>query len=121
MTDNRYLELRVYKLRPHVIDHFAARFRDQIRPMLGQHGIEVIYAGPSLHDANGWCLLRAFPSLKERQLALDAFYGSAEWLENHEGPVMEMIESHNTSVIKVAPEAIEALRDGLTSARNLGE
>lgn len=89
--------------------------------MLKQHGIEVIYAGPSLHDANGWCLLRAYPSLEERQRTLDAFYGGEEWLQYHEEPVMEMIESYNTSVIKVPPETIEALRDGLSDGRDLSE
>lgn len=40
--------------------------------------------------------------------ALDAFYGSEEWLELHDAAVMAMIDSYNTCVIEGA--AIEPAR-----------
>lgn len=107
------LEMRVYALHPGVRDVFHARFRDQIAPMLSAYDISVIAAGPSLHDADSYCLLRAFPSLAVRQAALDWFYGSAEWLTQHEAPVMAMIASHNTVVLAAAPGLADTLAAGL--------
>ncbi len=99
MPENRILELRLYKLKPGTAPAFAARFRDQIEPMLARHGIAVVHCGPSLIDPDSWCLLRAYPSLEARQAQLDAFYDSDEWLEKHDAPVMAMIESYNTCVL----------------------
>ena len=99
MSDNQILELRVYKLRPGTAGAFADRFREQISPMLERHGIEVVHYGPSLADPDSFCLIRAYPSVEERQSALDAFYGSTEWLEQHDEAVMAMIDSYNTCVI----------------------
>lgn len=98
MTD-KIVELRVYKLKPGSADAFGARFRDQIAPMLKRHGIEVVHFGPSLADPDSFCMVRAFPSLEERQAALDAFYGSREWLEQHDEAVMAMIDSYSTCVV----------------------
>ena len=115
MPANRLLELRVYKLHPGVRDAFAVRFHEQICDARG-HGIAVVHGGPALHDPDGWTLLRAFPSLAGRQAALDRFYGSEEWLGQHETAVMAMIKSYETAVIDAGPEAIVALSDGVRTA-----
>lgn len=99
MSDSRIVELRVYKLRPGTAGAFADRFREQISPMLERHGIEVVHYGPSLADPDSFCLIRAYPSVEERQSALDAFYDSKEWLEQHDEAVMAMIDSYNTCVV----------------------
>ena len=96
---NRIAELRVYKLKPGAAAAFEQRFRDAIGPMLARHGIEIVHFGPSLVDPDSFCLIRAYPSVEERQAALDAFYGSQEWLEQHDEAVMAMIDSYNTCVI----------------------
>ena len=99
MTENKIIELRVYKLKPGTADAFESRFREQIAPMLEQHGIHVVHAGPSLANPDSFCLIRAYPSLEQRQAALDGFYGSKEWLEQHDDAVMAMIDSYNTCVV----------------------
>ena len=108
MTDDPIVEVRVYKLKPGCAGAFADRFREQIGPMLGRHGIRVVHYGPSLADPNSFCLIRAYSSVEERQAKLDAFYGSVEWLEQHDAIVMVMIDSYNTCVIPA--EAIESGR-----------
>ena len=108
MDSNGVIELRVYKLRPGAAGAFADRFREQISPMLERHGIEVVHYGPSLADPDSFCLIRAYPSVEERQAVLDAFYGSKEWLEQHDEAVMAMIESYNTCVLP--DEAIGPVR-----------
>ncbi|HEY0628591.1 MAG TPA: NIPSNAP family protein [Sphingomicrobium sp.] len=99
MSSNQVVELRVYKLKPGTAEAFAERFREQIRPMLERHSIEVVHYGPSLADPDSFCLIRAYPSVQERQVALDRFYGSKEWLEQHDEAVMAMIDSYNTCVV----------------------
>jgi hypothetical protein len=105
--------MRVYTLHPAVRDAFHARFRDLICPMLAAYDINVVAAGPSLHDADSYCLLRAFPSLAVREAALDWFYGGEEWLTEHEAAVMAMIVSYNTVVLAAAPGLAETLAAGL--------
>lgn len=102
MKDN-IVELRVYKLKPGTADAFGRRFSDQIAPMLKRHGVHVIHFGPSLADPDSFCLIRAYPSVEERQAALDGFYGSQEWLERHDEAVMAMIDSYNTCVVPADP------------------
>ena len=99
MTGKRVIELRVYKLKRGMRDAFAERFHSQIGPMLERSGISVVHFGPSLADPDSFCLVRAFGSVEERQAALDAFYGSQEWLEQHDASVMAMIDSYNTCVV----------------------
>lgn len=99
MTKNGIVELRVYKLKPGTAEAFADRFREQISPMLERHGVDVVHYGPSLADPDSFCLIRAYRSVEERQAKLDAFYGSSEWLEQHDDAVMAMIDSYNTCVV----------------------
>lgn len=93
------LELRVYTLRPGIREAFRRRFVDEIGPMLERFGITVVAALPSLHDQRSFTLIRAFPSIAEREEQLARFYGSDEWRTRHEESVMEMIEQYCTCVI----------------------
>ena len=87
------LELRVYTLKPGTREAFQRRFEQQILPMLERFGVEVVRAGPSLHDELSFCLLRRFPSLAEREAQLARFYGSDEWLCQHDQAVMGRIDT----------------------------
>jgi len=42
--------------------------------MLRRWKVDVVAYGPSLHDKDSWYLMRAYPSLEERQRSEDAFY-----------------------------------------------
>jgi len=93
------VELRVYTLKPGTRAAFQERAEQQILPMLARFGITVVHAGPSLHDENGFCLVRAFPSVAERERQLAIFYGSEEWLTRHNDAVLAMIERYATCVV----------------------
>ena len=108
-TPNRLLEVRVYTLKPGGRGEFDRLFREGAMPLLVKHGITVVGFGPSLHDPNGYFLMRAYPSLEERARVLEGFYGSEEWLTRWDPPVMALIDSYGTVVIDAGPEAIEAL------------
>ena len=93
------LELRVYTLKEGSRPAFHDRFEQQVLPMLARFGIEVVRAGPSLHDEISFHLIRRFASLAERQAQLERFYGSEEWLTRHDRDVMAMIDSYSTCVV----------------------
>ena len=94
------LELRVYTLKPGTRLSFHDRFHGSILPMLERHGIAVVSAGPSLHDDDSYHLIRAFASLEQRDAQLGTFYGSDEWLSQHDAQVMAMIATYSTCVIE---------------------
>ena len=94
------LELRVYTLRPGLRPALKQRFEQRISPMLERFGIEVVSAGPSLHDEVSFHLIRRFPTLAERDAQLARFYGSQEWIIEHEAEIMEMIETYSTCVVE---------------------
>lgn len=97
---NSLMELRVYTLRPGTRARFQQRFEQQILPMLERFGVEVVRAGPSLHDEVSFHLVRRFPSLAEREAQLARFYGSEEWRTQHDAEVMAMIDSYSTCVVE---------------------
>ena len=94
-----FYEIRTYTLKPGTRPSFQQRFEQQILPMLERFGIEVAGAGPSLHDEVSFHLIRRFASLSEREEQLARFYGSEEWLEQHDREVMAMIETYSTCVV----------------------
>ena len=102
------LEIRTYKLKAGRRDDFDRMFREHALPMLRRYGIDVVGSGASLHDEDHYILIRAFPSLDSRAEQLERFYGSDEWLENYDGPVMELIETYHTVVL---PPAVLEGRD----------
>jgi hypothetical protein len=108
-TENHFLELRLYKLRPGARERFHEIFRTGALPMLRRHGITVVDYGPSVLDAEGYFLLRAYHSLEQRARVLEAFYGSEEWLKNYDAEVMSLIDTYNTVVLPHAPETIRLL------------
>jgi gamma-glutamylcyclotransferase (GGCT)/AIG2-like uncharacterized protein YtfP len=111
-VSRQILELRVYTLKAGTRPTFEQRFAEQIEPMLQRHGINVVAAGPSLHDTDSFCLVRAFPSLEARERQLADFYGSEEWLDRHDDAVMAMIDHYSTCVVPA--DALRAQR-GMTA------
>ena len=109
MADDRFLEIRSYKLRPGARDRFDTIFRTGAMPMLRRHAITVIDFGPSTHDADGYYLMRAYPSLEQRTQVLDAFYGSREWLDTYDTEVMSLIDTYTTVVLPASPETLHQL------------
>ena len=103
------LDLRTYKLVPGGREAFDRTFREGALPMLGRHEIEVVGYGPSLADDEHYYLARAFPSDARRLEQLGAFYGSEEWRQRYDGPVIELIVSYHRVVIPQMPRITQAL------------
>jgi hypothetical protein len=105
---DRYVEVRLYKLKPGMREQFHAIAKDAVE-MLHRHEITVVGHGPSAHDADSYFLMRAYPSLEAREKALAGFYGSEEWAKRFNDTVMGMIESYNTIVLEAGDPAIRMI------------
>jgi len=106
----RMVEIRSYNLKPGTRDRFHQLFLREALPMLRRWKVDVVAYGPSLHDDNSWYLMRAFPSLGERQTSEDAFYGSDEWKKGPREAILADIETYTTVVLPFDAAAIRALR-----------
>jgi ketosteroid isomerase-like protein len=104
------LEIRSYNLKPGMRDRFHALVERDALPMLRRGKIDVVAYGPSLHDADSYYLMRAFPSVDERQKVEDAFYASDEWRQGPREAVLAAIDSYTTVVIRVDDATLRGLR-----------
>ena len=107
----RIVEIRSYNLRPGTQDGFDELLRNTARPMLDQHGTDVVAAGHSLAGENSYYLMRAYRDLADREASQNAFYGSAAWREGPREAVLACIESSTSIVIALDEVTIDALRD----------
>lgn len=103
------LEVRLFTVTPGGREEFDRISREHTVPMMRRWGIDVLAHGPSLNDDDGYYLLRAFPSEEERVGVQERFYASAEWLDNYEKPVMELIAAYRTAVAPLTPELLRGL------------
>ncbi|MEE2657446.1 MAG: NIPSNAP family protein [Candidatus Latescibacterota bacterium] len=72
-------ELRIYKLHKGMQKAFIKEFR-KARRFMEKYGIVFVAAWETDRpDEFAW--IRAFPSVKARAEAIDAYYGSPEWLK----------------------------------------
>lgn len=93
------IEIRTYKLKPGTGPAFHRTVVEESLPMLERWGVEVVAFGPSLDDDDSCVLIRAYPSLEERQRSQDAFYGSAEWRNGPREAIVSRIESDFSVVL----------------------
>lgn len=99
MADSWLLELRLFKLRPGTRAEFDRISREDTIPLMRRLGIKVVAHGPSMNNENGYYLLRAFPSEKDRVERSLAFYATPEWVEKYDAPVSAMIDDYDTAVL----------------------
>ena len=78
--------------------------------MLHRWHVDVVGYGASLHDADSWFLMRAYPSVEARQRSEDAFYGSDEWKNGPREAILADIDSYTTIVITVDEATLNGLR-----------
>lgn len=108
----RLIEIRSYTLKPGTGPAFHRLMVDQVLPMLRRWQVDVVGCGPSLHDDESYCLIRAYADLGERQQSQDAFYGSAEWREGPREPLLALVEHHASVVVEIDDGALRGLRRG---------
>lgn len=97
-TTTAVLDVRTYRLVNDGRAELDRLFRERSLPMLRRYGIEVVAYGPSLVD-DYYCLIRAFTSSAQRAQQLNAFYGSQEWVREHQDAVMALMEDYQVAAI----------------------
>jgi hypothetical protein len=105
-----FVEIRSYHLKPGRRAEFHRIFWNDVVRLLQSWKVDVLAAGPSLHDDDSYYLIRAYPSLEKRQSSQDAFYGSDDWRKGPREPVLACIENYTTVVIQLEPRAVELFR-----------
>lgn len=104
------VEVRVYTLKAGARDQFHTRFVAESLPLLHAAGIDVVSYGASLHDRDSYYLMRAFPTVADRERAEQAFYSSPAWTTGPRDAVMAAIDTYATTVIAVDPMTLKGLR-----------
>ncbi len=113
----RTIEIRSYNLKPDTRTEFERIARTKVRPMLEQHGMDVVAMKPSLADQTSFCLIRAYASVEDREASQAAFYGGSAWKEGPREAILACIESYATIVIEADEATINGLRDGVPATR----
>ena len=104
------VEILVYQLKPATGPAFFEIMQRVSVPMHRQLGIDVVWHGQSLHDPDGYGLIRAFADLPALEVALGAFYESPDWRSGPREEIIASIETATRIVIPMNAEAIEGIR-----------
>lgn len=92
-------ELRTYKLKKGKNETFEKIFTEQSLPMLKRWKVNVVDFGFSLIDQESFYLIRSYECIEQRKQSQDAFYGSEEWINGPDKPLMNCIENYNTAIV----------------------
>jgi len=73
-------ELRIYRFHPSRKNIFLKYFK-VARTFMKKYGVTYVAGWENLERKDEFTWIRSFPSLKHREKAIDAYYGSREWLK----------------------------------------
>jgi hypothetical protein len=107
----RVVEIRSYRLKPGTQEEYDLLFREEALPLLEAAGVDVVRAGRSLDDPNGYHLIRSFADLDDRERREAAFYGSDAWRRGPREAVLACIDTYVDTVIELDDAAVDALRN----------
>lgn len=106
----RVVEIRTFNLKPGTRSEFHRLASEVAAPAQRRWKIDVVACGPSAHDDNSYYVIRAWPTLAERQRTEEAFYSSDEWRKGARDEVSARIESYTTAVLHLDAMTVEGLR-----------
>ena len=110
-----FVEFRCYNLRPGSGPAFHTLVSEKSLPLLHKWNVDVLAAGPSLHDQDSYFLIRVYDSLDQRQESQDEFYGSADWRQGPREAIIALIESDTSVVVELSETTVAALRASFAS------
>jgi hypothetical protein len=105
------IEIRSYRLVPGSRDRFHQLITQRSLPLMLDWGIDVLDFGPSLHDADGYFLIRAFHDLTTLEAGQASFYASPSWRSGPRDAIVGLIASDSHVVMEMSHDRIEALRN----------
>jgi hypothetical protein len=93
------VEMRTYKLKPGLRDHFLEIFRARTMPEHAKIGMPIRGPFLSVEDPDTFFFMRGFPDLASREPLKAQFYDGALWKQELEGVLMPMIEKYDVVVV----------------------
>lgn len=108
---SQVVEILLYKLKPGAGGDFLTIMRDVSLPLHRRHGIDVVWHGPSMHDPDGYGLIRAFPDMAAMEMNLAAFYASDDWRQGPRESIVSRIDAATKLVMTLQETVIEGLRE----------
>ena len=86
------LEIRNYRLYPNKRNEFHRLVSEQSYPLMKKWEVDVVAFGPSAHDEDSYCLIRAYDSEEHREQSQEAFYSSDDWREGPREAILPLLE-----------------------------
>lgn len=114
------IELRSYRLVRGSRDRFHQLVCQESLPLMQGWRIDVLDFGPSLHDADGYFLIRAFDDLASLEATQASFYASPAWRNGPREAIVSLIASDSNVVMELSHERIEALRNPAIASKARG-
>lgn len=109
---SRIIEIRTHNLKPDTRAEFDRIARTVVRPMLVQHGMDVVAMRAAPADTTSYCLIRAYADISDRETSQAGFYGGIGWIEGLRDSIMACIAGFATMVFEADETTIGGLRDG---------
>nr|WP_010393804.1 NIPSNAP family containing protein [Paracoccus sp. TRP] len=118
----RLIEILLYKLKPGTGGEFFDIMHNISVPLHRQNGIDVIWHGQSMHDPDGYGLIRGFADMAELDEAQSAFYAGDAWKTGPREAIISRIETATKIIIPMNADAVRGLREqgyhAITAARH---
>lgn len=107
---NKIVEILLYTLKSRTGPEFHKIMNEVSVPLHRNNNIDVVSFGNSLHDPDGYYLVRAYDSLDHLNSSQQVFYESDAWRNGPRTNIVERISTSLKSVLELNHEAVEALR-----------
>ena len=104
----RTVEFRTYQLHPGAEARFGELVHRHSVPLLRRAGMQVVWAGPSLHDPRAYLLVRAYADLADLECSQARFYASPAWRDGPREAVLACIASSTDVVLQLPQAALDA-------------
>jgi hypothetical protein len=106
----RLVEIRSNRLKPGTRAAFHELVVTRSLPLLRAWNMEVVAYGPSLDDADGYFLIRAYDSVAHLEESQRAFYSSADWRGGPRQSIIDLIDADWNAALWLTREAVDAIR-----------
>tara|TARA_B100000029_G_scaffold453098_1_gene478672 strand:- start:662 stop:976 length:315 start_codon:yes stop_codon:yes gene_type:complete len=101
-------ELRIYRFHPGKKKEFLENFK-LARKFMKKYGVTFVAAWDATEKDDEFVWIRAFPSEKARDKAIDAYYGSPEWAKIVD-KIRPTIRRREVHLMKALPNSAPKLR-----------
>ncbi len=103
------IEMRTYRIKACLRDHFIEQFLSRSVPALQALGMKVSQPLPSVEDPDVFFWMRGFPDLATRDAMKESFYEGPLWKNELEDIMMPMLERDDVVLVEADESAVQWL------------